>query len=102
MPVGGKYESCCVVVRNMQRSVYAVPSPSIFPPSTLSELEQLESSEQPDDKETLKAKIQVRITLRQLSRRCDLDSCFLERVRERHELFTFVMSQSSQFSYLGL
>lgn len=58
VPVGGKYESCCVVVRNMQRCVYAVPSPSTFPPSTLSELEQLKPSEQPDGKATLKAKIQ--------------------------------------------
>lgn len=77
MPVGGKYESCCVVVRNMQRCVYAVPSPSIFPPSTLSELEQLESSEQPNDKATFKAKIQVRIILCQISLGRDLDSCLL-------------------------
>ena len=61
MPVGGKYESCCVVVRNMQRCLYAVPSPSVFPPNTIAELEQLVSSDQPGDKGTFRVKLQVRI-----------------------------------------
>ncbi|KAJ7530423.1 hypothetical protein O6H91_14G003600 [Diphasiastrum complanatum] len=42
--VGGKYASCCVVVRNMERSIFALPSPSVFPDSTIAELEQATNS----------------------------------------------------------
>ena len=37
---GNKYASCCLLVRNMQRCVYAVPSPNIFPSHLLAEYEQ--------------------------------------------------------------
>lgn len=43
----------------MQRCVYAVPSPSTFPPNTMAELEQLVSSDQPDDKANFRVKLQV-------------------------------------------
>lgn len=58
VPVGGKYESCCVVVRNMQRCVYVVPTPSIFPSNSIAELGQLASSDQPAEKIAFKAKLQ--------------------------------------------
>ncbi|KAG0614550.1 hypothetical protein M758_6G185500 [Ceratodon purpureus] len=58
VPVGGRYESCCVVVRNMQRCVYAVPNPSVFPPNTIAELEQLVSSDQPEEKAMFRVKLQ--------------------------------------------
>lgn len=34
------YASCCVVVQNMQRCVFAVPTPSVFPDKVITELEQ--------------------------------------------------------------
>lgn len=53
--MGGKYESCCVVVRNMQRCVFAVPAPSVFPPNDLAEFERLASA----DKAAFNVKLQV-------------------------------------------
>lgn len=53
--MGGKYESCCVVVRNMQRCVFAVPAPSVFPSDDLAEFEQLVSA----DKTAFNGKLQV-------------------------------------------
>uniref|UniRef100_A0A0E0N5K1 DNA polymerase n=1 Tax=Oryza rufipogon TaxID=4529 RepID=A0A0E0N5K1_ORYRU len=37
--VGKRFHSCCVVVKNMQRCIYAIPSSSIFPRDTISRLE---------------------------------------------------------------
>ncbi|XP_024534663.1 DNA polymerase alpha catalytic subunit [Selaginella moellendorffii] len=37
---GGKYVSCCVAVRNIQRCVFAVPGPSVFPDGLVNTLEQ--------------------------------------------------------------
>uniref|UniRef100_A0A0E0JRI1 DNA polymerase n=1 Tax=Oryza punctata TaxID=4537 RepID=A0A0E0JRI1_ORYPU len=37
--VGKRFHSCCVVVKNMQRCLYAIPSSSIFPRDTISRLE---------------------------------------------------------------
>jgi len=34
------YASCCVVVQNMQRCLFAVPTPSVFPDKVIAELEQ--------------------------------------------------------------
>ncbi|KAG0453481.1 hypothetical protein HPP92_024785 [Vanilla planifolia] len=36
---GGAYHSCCVVVKNMQRCVYAIPENSVFRSSKMAELE---------------------------------------------------------------
>ncbi|PKA64781.1 DNA polymerase alpha catalytic subunit [Apostasia shenzhenica] len=36
---GGAYHSCCVVVRNMHRSVYAIPESSVFPSNKVAEVE---------------------------------------------------------------
>jgi hypothetical protein len=40
--------------------VYAVPSSSVFPSNTIAELEQLVSSDQPDNEATFRVKLQVR------------------------------------------
>ena len=94
VPVGGNYESCCVVVRNMDRCVYAVPSSSVFPSNTIAELEQLVSSDQPDNEATFRVKLQVRsiYSTPNLTRR-DLDPWLLShipvRVRKRDELSMF-------------
>jgi hypothetical protein len=57
--VGDKYESCCVVVHNMQRCVFAVPAPSVFPSDVLSELEQAANAGGPVETSALNAKLQV-------------------------------------------
>nr|GMD56805.1 DNA polymerase alpha catalytic subunit [Ipomoea batatas] len=36
---GGRYHSCCVIVRNMQRCVYAIPSSTLFPKDAILKLE---------------------------------------------------------------
>ncbi|OAY65117.1 DNA polymerase alpha catalytic subunit [Ananas comosus] len=36
---GSAYQSCCVVVKNMQRCVYAIPKGSVFPSNAISEIE---------------------------------------------------------------
>ncbi|XXG74126.1 hypothetical protein AAC387_Pa07g2923 [Persea americana] len=36
---GSTYQSCCVIVKNMQRCVYAIPNNSVFPDNTIMELE---------------------------------------------------------------
>lgn len=36
---GGTYHSCCVVVKNMQRCVYAIPTVSFMHNDTITELE---------------------------------------------------------------
>ncbi|XP_077230680.1 DNA-directed DNA polymerase [Tasmannia lanceolata] len=36
---GNAYLSCCVVVKNMQRSLYAIPNGSVFPDNVIMELE---------------------------------------------------------------
>ncbi|CAN8251389.1 unnamed protein product [Cochlearia groenlandica] len=38
--MGDAYKSCCVVVKNIQRCVYAIPNDTIFPPDELILLEQ--------------------------------------------------------------
>lgn len=38
MKAGGTYHSCCIVVKNMQRCVYAVPNGSVFCGDTISKL----------------------------------------------------------------
>lgn len=37
--VGNSYQSCCVVVKNMQRCVYAIPNGSVFQNDTVTKLE---------------------------------------------------------------
>lgn len=37
--VGSSYQSCCVVVKNMQRCVYAIPNGSFFQNDTVIKLE---------------------------------------------------------------
>lgn len=37
--VGNSYQSCCVVVKNMQRCVYAIPNGSVFQNETVTKLE---------------------------------------------------------------
>ncbi|EFJ15342.1 hypothetical protein SELMODRAFT_234261 [Selaginella moellendorffii] len=49
---GGKYVSCCVAVRNIQRCVFAVPGPSVFPDGLVNTLEQEATSSE------LKVKLQ--------------------------------------------
>nr|XP_043631104.1 DNA polymerase alpha catalytic subunit [Erigeron canadensis] len=41
---GRTYESCCIVVKNMQRCVYAVPNGSVFEESTIVKLEESKMS----------------------------------------------------------
>nr|GMD49750.1 DNA polymerase alpha catalytic subunit [Ipomoea batatas] len=36
---GGRYHSCCVIVRNMHRCVYAIPSSTLFPKDAILKLE---------------------------------------------------------------
>lgn len=59
--MSGRYESCCVVVRNMQRCIFAVPTPSVFPPNELAEFEQSATAGGPTDKTALNFKLQVLI-----------------------------------------
>ncbi|MCO5579179.1 hypothetical protein L7F22_033032 [Adiantum nelumboides] len=55
---GSKYMSCCVLVRNMQRCVYAVPSPSVFPLGLLKAYEHDCKSEDPGKKMEFMKKLQ--------------------------------------------
>uniref|UniRef100_J3L674 DNA polymerase n=2 Tax=Oryza brachyantha TaxID=4533 RepID=J3L674_ORYBR len=43
--VGKRFHSCCVVVKNMQRCIYAIPSSSVFPRDTISRLERNSSTD---------------------------------------------------------
>ncbi|XP_020261450.1 DNA polymerase alpha catalytic subunit [Asparagus officinalis] len=36
---GGAHHSCCVIVKNMQRCIYAIPDSSVFPSNKLAEVE---------------------------------------------------------------
>ncbi|CAM6100645.1 unnamed protein product [Calypogeia fissa] len=56
--VKGNYVSCCVVVRNLQRCIFAVPSPSIFSDNSLAELEEAAKSGGDAEKWALKSKLQ--------------------------------------------
>lgn len=37
--MGNTYQSCCVVVKNMQRCIYAIPNGSMFQNDTVTKLE---------------------------------------------------------------
>ncbi|XP_037414948.1 DNA polymerase alpha catalytic subunit-like isoform X2 [Triticum dicoccoides] len=41
---GKRFHSCCVVVKNMQRCIYAIPSSSVFPRDTISRIERNSTS----------------------------------------------------------
>uniref|UniRef100_A0A0D9V897 DNA polymerase n=1 Tax=Leersia perrieri TaxID=77586 RepID=A0A0D9V897_9ORYZ len=42
--VSKRFHSCCVVLKNMQRCIYAIPSSSVFPRDTISRLERNSTS----------------------------------------------------------
>ncbi|XBI20461.1 hypothetical protein VPH35_061752 [Triticum aestivum] len=42
--IGKRFHSCCVVVKNMQRCIYAIPSSSVFPRDTISRIEKNSTS----------------------------------------------------------
>ncbi|CAM6094457.1 unnamed protein product [Calypogeia fissa] len=50
--------SCCVVVRNLQRCIFAVPSPEVFSDNSLAELEEAAKSGGDTEKWALKSKLQ--------------------------------------------
>ncbi|KAH7429421.1 hypothetical protein KP509_09G047200 [Ceratopteris richardii] len=55
---GNKYVSCCVLVRNIQRCVYAVPAPSIFPLGLLKAYEEDCKSKDPQKQVEFMKKLQ--------------------------------------------
>eukprot|EP01018_Ginkgo_biloba_P019746 Gb_26055 [translate_table: standard] len=55
--VRNTYVSCCVVVQNMQRCVFAIPTPSVFPDKVITELDQV-AKEVPAEQSTLRKKLQ--------------------------------------------
>ncbi|KAI5077505.1 hypothetical protein GOP47_0007329 [Adiantum capillus-veneris] len=55
---GSKYMSCCVLVQNMQRCVYTVPSPSVFPLGLLKAYEHDCKSEEPGKQVEFMKKLQ--------------------------------------------
>lgn len=55
---GSAYHSCCVVVKNMQRCVYAVPKVSIFDKKAL---DGRDTSDSQNSEATLRATLQVNL-----------------------------------------
>lgn len=56
--VGKSYQSCCVVVKNMQRCVYAIPNSSNFQNDTVIKLEK-DVEESKISTTTFRSKLQV-------------------------------------------
>lgn len=55
-----KYVSCCVVVKNIWRNVFAVPTPSLFADPAVAELEAADAAKgTPESKLALRMKLQV-------------------------------------------
>lgn len=55
----GEFISCCVVVRNIQRCVFAIPAPNVFVSRELALLEGAAESGGLSDRLALTAKLQV-------------------------------------------
>jgi DNA polymerase alpha subunit A len=59
--IGKGFHSCCVVVKNMQRCIYAIPNSSVFPRDTISRTEKNSTSS--DALPSLRATLHVRDSL---------------------------------------
>lgn len=66
--IGSIYVSCCVLVRDMQRCVYAVPSPSVFPSSLLEGYQQECHMKDPGKQVEFRKRLQVYIHAINISR----------------------------------
>ena len=59
--MGDAFKSCCVVVKNIQRCVYAIPNESVFPSHELITLEQ-EVKDSKLSPESFRGKLHVSLT----------------------------------------
>lgn len=56
---GAAYHSCCVVVKNIQRCIYAIPEASVFPSNKLAEME-VKAKDSEDPSAAFRATLQVK------------------------------------------
>lgn len=60
--MGNGYQSCCVVVKNMQRCLYAIPNGSVFQTEMITKLER-DVEESKISPTTFRSKLHVHILL---------------------------------------